>query len=160
MTPYKVGYCCQCQAQIMVQDSDGKWNTFKPNWRQANLEFDDGHQVSVPLCAGCLENIDFAKIMEALTHQDSQAGGELIKEKLKFKKAKNTPKKDEIVLEGRLFKEVKQGEDKPHDLTFRGKHFADSGEWVSEGRLERGLPVRIESWKYPTGKMIQRGNGS
>lgn len=120
------------------------------------MAFDDGHQVEVPICKDCLEAPDFQKIIDALTHQDSQAGGDTIKNKLRFKKVKNSPKEDEIVLEGRLFKELKQGESRPSDLTFKGRQFVEVGEWVPEARLERGLPVRIASWRFPAGKMIQR----
>lgn len=72
-TPYKVGYCIQCHTQIMVRDTSGVYTSIKGNFRQVNLVFSDGHNIRVPICSKCLNQIDYDKCFENLIHEDSQA---------------------------------------------------------------------------------------
>lgn len=156
MTAYKIGHCAQCATQVMVQDSDGRWNSFKSNFRNADLEFIDGHVVRVPLCVSCLESPDFEKIMDALLHDESEAGGEIIKGKLRFLKRRKLPKENEIIANGKLYKRIEIGDKgkKLAKLSIEGKEFEEAGEWDPYDRLERGLPVRIKSWGFPSGRLI------
>lgn len=84
---YKIGFCPQCQCQIMVRDVHGHFTTMKTNYRQIDISLDDGHIVRVPVCSGCVSSANVSKIMQALTHNDSQASkSENVKQRLKFKK--------------------------------------------------------------------------
>ena len=82
---YKVGHCPQCGIQVMVQDTNGRWNSFKSNYRQADLYFEDGHRVRTVICEDCLENPDFQKIMDSLLHKDSQAGSDKVKDDIRYR---------------------------------------------------------------------------
>ena len=57
----------------MVRDTNGQWSSLKGNYRQTNLIFADGHKIRVPVCSKCLAEIDFDKIFDNLTHNDSAA---------------------------------------------------------------------------------------
>lgn len=70
---YKIGFCPQCGTQIMVQDVNGRWNSFKPNFRTTKLVFNDGHYIKTNICASCLQDIDEDVVFEALTHDESPA---------------------------------------------------------------------------------------
>jgi hypothetical protein len=70
---YRVGFCPQCDEQVMVQDTNGLWNSFKPSYRQAYLVFEDGHRLKTVLCVTCLYQPDTQKIFEALTDPESMA---------------------------------------------------------------------------------------
>lgn len=70
---YRVGYCPCCDSRIMVQDTNGQWNTFKPNFRQADLVFADGSKVRTILCEDCLGETNFQKFIDAITAPDSEA---------------------------------------------------------------------------------------
>lgn len=85
---YKVGFCPCCDCQIMVRDSDGRWNSFKTCFRQANLIFEDGHKVRTIICSDCLGSPDLEGIMNAITCAESLACSDDAK---KILKAKGTP---------------------------------------------------------------------
>lgn len=80
---YKVGHCPQCDGQIMVQDTNGQWNSFKPSFRQADLHFKDGHRIRTTICEKCLQNPDLEKLMDAITCEESEACDGNIKEEIK-----------------------------------------------------------------------------
>lgn len=83
--PYKIGHCPQCQAQIAVQDANGKWATKKKNWAQMDMTFSDGHRVRTTICKTCLQAPNYETLMGAIFHSDSQACSEKTKEFLKKK---------------------------------------------------------------------------
>ena len=85
---YRMGYCPQCDAQVMVQDVMGQWNTFKPNYRQANLLYSNGHKVRTIICKTCLATPDLKKINDAIVADDSQASS---KDVLKYIKTLGEP---------------------------------------------------------------------
>lgn len=94
---YRVGFCPQCQAQIMVRDTHGMFTTFKGNYRQVHLTFDDGHKIRVPICSKCIENVDADLLMKAITHDDTQATrSKSALENIKFKTKVETDKDGEI----------------------------------------------------------------
>lgn len=76
---YKVGFCPCCDHQIMVQDTNGRWNSFRPNFRQADLIFSTGQKVRTILCKGCLDETDLQKFVDSILHKDSEACDEGVK---------------------------------------------------------------------------------
>ncbi len=70
---YTLGKCPQCNIQIAVQDVSGRWNSFKPNYAEANLFYADGHELRTTICKDCLENPDFKKLIDSITAEGSQA---------------------------------------------------------------------------------------
>ena len=55
---YRIGHCAQCDGQIMVRDVDGRWNALKRNYRNAIIIFNNGHKMTVPVCASCEDALD------------------------------------------------------------------------------------------------------
>ncbi len=86
---YKIGFCPQCDTQIMVADCKGRWNTIKPNYRQIDLTFDDGHRVRTIICKDCLEHPDYDKLLEAITCEESEACTHDVKKMLQAKNEKH-----------------------------------------------------------------------
>lgn len=86
MSHYRIGYCPQCELQIMVQDTDGKWRPKPAVYANVDLKFEDGHRVRSAICRKCAESPDYGKLMAAIFHQDSQACNEKIKEHLKYRR--------------------------------------------------------------------------
>lgn len=71
---YRVGFCPQCQTQIMVQDSNGNWNSRKPTFRQAYISWGDSlSRVKTAICVNCLKNPNLDTIIDSITHTESQA---------------------------------------------------------------------------------------
>ncbi len=58
----RLGYCPQCEDQIMVQDVDGKWNSRKKNFGQAYVHFNN-FKIKTFLCTKCQKDPDAIKIM-------------------------------------------------------------------------------------------------
>lgn len=85
---YRLGHCPQCGAQIVIQDTNRRWNSFKKNYRLADLIFDDGHRCRTAICNSCLENPNFEKLIQSITCETSQACNEKVKT---FLKSKNIP---------------------------------------------------------------------
>lgn len=79
---YKVGYCPQCDTQIMVRDTKGRYNSFMPNWRQVDLFFEDGHRVRTAICDKCIADPDYDVLIAAITHAESTACRSDVKEVL------------------------------------------------------------------------------
>lgn len=69
---FKVGFCAQCNGQIMVTGTNGQLSHMRRNYKMADLEFDDGHRIRVGLCDNCLSNINYQEVIDALTHQNAQ----------------------------------------------------------------------------------------
>lgn len=67
---FRMGHCPQCDAQILVQDTNGVWNSRMPNWRQADLVFENT-KVRIPICVNCFGNPDFEKILTAIVGEGS-----------------------------------------------------------------------------------------
>lgn len=80
---YRIGYCPSCDAQIMVQDTNGSWNTWKANYANILLQFPDGHLMRMAICKTCAIAPDVAKIMAAVTGDESNAAEKSIKNELK-----------------------------------------------------------------------------
>lgn len=83
MSHYQVGKCAQCETQIMVRDSDGRFNSFKPNYKQIDVIFGCGHKMRVPVCSACAASPDYQVIIDAVTHDESNACDHDTKEALK-----------------------------------------------------------------------------
>lgn len=83
---YKIGYCPQCKAQIMVRDAAGRWNSQKTNYSQIDLVFEDGLKVRTAICKDCAANPDYEKLFEEIVASGSQAGTKKTRDKIKFKK--------------------------------------------------------------------------
>lgn len=94
---YKIGHCPCCSNKIMVQDSNGAWNTYKPNFRQADIYFSDGSKMRTILCEDCLEE-DLGKFMEAILSHDSEACDQNTK---KIIRAKGIPLRMELAIRAR-----------------------------------------------------------
>lgn len=73
MSAYKVGYCPQCQTQIMVRDVSGHYTAQKGNYRQIELVFEDKHRVRTPICMKCLDDVNMTTLLEAILDENSQA---------------------------------------------------------------------------------------
>ncbi len=80
---YTLGKCPQCNAQIAVQDVSGRWNSFKPNYAEANLIYEDGHDLRTTICKDCLEHPDFDKLIESITAKGSQAATQKTLDRIK-----------------------------------------------------------------------------
>lgn len=146
MEHYRIGFCPQCQVRIMVRDTDGRFNSFKPNYRNAYLEFPDGHRVKTAICAECLENPDFAKLMTSICHDQSEACVASVKENLRHVKRRKPLQKNEMVAMGKVFREAEEG-DEEAKLTLGKKKYKEVGDYPQFEVLERGLPVRAIPWK-------------
>jgi len=81
--PYRRGFCPQCQVQIMVQDTNGKWATKKKNATQIDLTLANGSRLRSIICKDCALVPDKEKLMAAILHDDSQACSGKTKENLK-----------------------------------------------------------------------------
>lgn len=94
-TPYRIGYCPQCGAQIMVRDAAGRWSSYKPNYQQIDLMFGDGLKMRSTICSDCMSNPDYAKLKEAVLAEGSQACNKKIRDRIKF--TKDNVERGEIV---------------------------------------------------------------
>ena len=84
MMPYMVGFCPCCEAQIMVKDAMGRWCSYKPNYRQADIFFKNGAPVRTIICSDCLENNpNLTELVNSITNVGSQATTEKGKEIIK-----------------------------------------------------------------------------
>lgn len=102
---YRIGFCPQCGAQIQVQDISGNWSSFKPNYRQAELIFSNGHKARTIICKDCMLNQDIKKIFDAIVADDSQATN---REALDYLKTLGEPVEiKEYVMKSRFQKESK-----------------------------------------------------
>lgn len=70
---YRIGYCPQCNAQIMVKGADGRWSARKPNFAQTYLVYENGIRIKTTICKDCLPKIDYQKISDSLHGKNSQA---------------------------------------------------------------------------------------
>lgn len=70
---HRMGYCPQCQAQIMVKDTKGHWTTYKSNFRFGDLIFSNDHILRTTICEGCLKNPDFTVLIDSILHEKSEA---------------------------------------------------------------------------------------
>lgn len=85
---FKRGHCPQCGCRIMVKDSNGMLNGRMPNWCETEMVFEDGHRVRINMCADCIDQPDFEKIIDELTHDESEISLESVKKNLKRKNGK------------------------------------------------------------------------
>lgn len=70
---YRIGFCPQCDCQIMIRDSKGNLNGFKQNFRQADITFSVGTKVRTIICEQCLAQPDFEKLIAAIVCPKSEA---------------------------------------------------------------------------------------
>lgn len=84
---YRVGYCPQCGDQILVRDTDRKWNSIKKNYRKADIHMGDGTRISIPICSRCLAAPDLNVLMASLVAEGSVAGNKKTMDLLKTKGA-------------------------------------------------------------------------
>ena len=68
---YRLGFCPQCNIQIMVNSPDGRMVGRTPIFREADLIFSDGSRVRTILCSNCLKNINFEKLMSSILEEGS-----------------------------------------------------------------------------------------
>lgn len=106
---YKKGYCPQCGIQITVQDTNGKWNSIKANFRQAYLGYENSPmKLKIVICASCLESPNLEILFNAITAEDSDAANSQTKE---YIKAIGIPTKIEIAAsskQGKTLSEMKR----------------------------------------------------
>lgn len=89
---YKPGDCAQCGTKIRVRDVDGRLNSKKDNYGEADLVFENGVKMPrVPLCKDCLSNIDYNLIMTNLFDNNSRAFSSKTKTFLKSSFGENLP---------------------------------------------------------------------
>ena len=101
MSHYRIGHCPQCDDQIMVRSAGGQWNSMKPNYRQVDCVFADGHRMRVPLCAACMAAPDFSTILAAVTCAESEACGASVKQALRRRGLPITARVPERAIQGR-----------------------------------------------------------
>lgn len=79
---YRVGFCPSCDEQIMVRNTDGRWNSFKSIYAQAHLVFGGGIKVRTIICKNCLgnSNIDLVQLKNAIVDDSSEATTAKMKE--------------------------------------------------------------------------------
>ena len=70
---YKVGFCNQCGTQVMVQDTNGLWNSYKPWFRQVDLKFSNGVRLRTVLCETCSASPDYQKICDETIAEGSES---------------------------------------------------------------------------------------
>ena len=80
---YKAGQCPLCDTQIQVRGFDGRWNSNKTNYAQADLVFEDGHRCRTMICKDCLKAPDIQKLFEIIVHPNSEASSRATLEALK-----------------------------------------------------------------------------
>lgn len=138
--PYKIGHCPQCQAQIAVQDPNGKWSSKKKNWAQMDMTFSDGHKVRTTICKTCLLAPDYQKIMDAIFAPDSQACSEKTKEFLKYK---IVPVEIETAIEGDIQEDNAKGlsENLGNVLSDSLEQMTKTQTIIEYQKQERGLPI-------------------
>lgn len=71
--PYRVGYCSQCEAEVMIKGTNGRIQTIKPKYEQTYLVIPGFARVKVVVCKTCMKNLDAQKIMSRLVAPGSQA---------------------------------------------------------------------------------------
>lgn len=69
---YRLGYCPQCQAQVMVKNTKGIFDSYRKNYKQADLVFSDGHHVRTIICENCFENPDYQALIDSILHEKSE----------------------------------------------------------------------------------------
>lgn len=68
------GKCPYCRKQIMVCDTDGKFKTFKANYRQAYLTYSDAPKRKIALCVDCLEgNVDLEVLNQKVNERNERS---------------------------------------------------------------------------------------
>jgi len=80
---YRMGYCPCCDCQLQVKDCFGKWSSRTPAFAQADLVFESGPKVRTMICKDCLKDVDYQKLMDAITSDDSKACADKYKTKIK-----------------------------------------------------------------------------
>jgi len=69
---YRLGYCPQCQAQVMVKNTTGIFDSYRKNYKQADLIFADGHHLRTIICEDCLKTPDFQALIDSILHPNSE----------------------------------------------------------------------------------------
>lgn len=82
---YRIGFCPQCNEQIIAQDTNGQWSGYSPLHRQADLVFEDNTRMRTLLCANCITQPNLEIILNAILHPDSQAATPETKAKIRAK---------------------------------------------------------------------------
>lgn len=57
----------------MVQDTNGKFNSYKKNCKIAYLIFKDTHAVKLHICENCLIKPNFERLIQSILHEKSNA---------------------------------------------------------------------------------------
>lgn len=95
---YRVGFCPCCDCQIMVQNSRGVWDSYKPNFRQADFVFKNGQKARTIICEECLNNPNIERIFASYMAEDSEAFDEKTKVLVR---SFGTPLKIELAVKAR-----------------------------------------------------------
>jgi len=69
---YRLGYCPQCQAQVMVRNTSGIFDSYRKNFMQANLIFPNGHHLRTIICENCFKAPSYQGLMESILHVKSE----------------------------------------------------------------------------------------
>lgn len=69
---YRLGYCPQCQAQVMVRNTKNIFDSYRKNFKQADLIFADGHHLRTVICEGCLKAPNFQGLIDSILHPKSE----------------------------------------------------------------------------------------
>lgn len=69
---YRLGYCPQCQAQVMVRNTSGIFDSYRKNFMQADLVFADGHHLRTVICENCFKNPNFQGLIDSILHEKSE----------------------------------------------------------------------------------------
>lgn len=71
---YRMGYCPQCQAQVMVTNTKGQFDSYRKNFLMADLIFgEDEHALRTVICETCFKSPDFTELMNSILHEKSEA---------------------------------------------------------------------------------------
>lgn len=73
---YRLGFCPQCNQQIMGTDLQGKFCSRFPNFREADMVFEDGYRVRTIICEGCLNDFHPEKMTSSILEEGSQLSEE------------------------------------------------------------------------------------
>jgi len=69
---YRLGYCPQCQAQVMVRNTSGVFDSYRKNYMEADLVFADGHHLRTIICEGCFKAPNFQGLISSILHEKSE----------------------------------------------------------------------------------------
>jgi len=70
---YKIGFCPVCGEQIQIQDCMGRWTGIRPNFRQVDMVWPDGHRCRSIICNKCVKSVTPKELYDIVIAPNSEA---------------------------------------------------------------------------------------